>query len=366
VRFPLEPVARRAGAAFLNTSVERVDPLRNLVHLAGGSTLEYDQLLITVGARKDYDAIPGFREHGYSVCDDFEATRMARAVEAFRGGTITVGSARSEWGTRVAVPHLAAPCEGPVGEVVFMLDHELRRRGIRDQTRLRVFSPGERFFEDVGPRVHAALAPHFERRRIEITPSRVLRAIHAGEVEFAGGDRWPSDLTVIIPPYTGKPFVAASDGLGDERGFIPTDTRMRHLDFPDIFAAGDGTALSMPKLGHIAIHQADIASAALRRKLTGEGEIPPFEPEIFCIMNQGGPEATIILSNHLFGGDIDTAVSSPLARLMQWGFDSYYFHTRGHLSPDLAEEVLLDLLRSSERSADPEPPRPAGHGDQPE
>ncbi len=74
---------------------------------------------------------------------------------------------------------------------------------------------------------------------------------------------------------------------------------MRHVDYANIFAAGDVNALAMPKLGHIAVHQADIASAAIRREVTGTGEIPPYKPEIFCIMNRGGDEATLILSDYL-------------------------------------------------------------------
>ncbi len=345
-RFPLAEAVRRAGARFIHASARKIDPGAHHVELEGGETLTYDYLLITAGAKKDYDAIPGYREHGYSLCDDREAPRLAARVAELREGPIVIGSARSEWGSRIDVPRLAAPCEGPIGEAMFMLDHELRRRGIRDRTTLRVFSPGEIFFEDVGAAVHDALGPLIVEREIEVHVDRTLVALHGGEVEFEDGERWPSALTLVIPPYVGSPLIQASAGLGDERGFIPTDHAMRHLDYPEIFAAGDGTALAMPKLGHIAIHQADIAAAALRKELTGRGEIPPFEPEIFCIMNRGGSQATMILSDVLFGGKTDRAVSNPLVHAMKWGFDSYYFHTRGHLPPEMAQDLLLRILRS--------------------
>jgi len=347
VRFPLDRVAGRAGARFVRSGIERIATADNQVVLESGERLDYDYLLIAAGARKDYDAIPGYREHGHSVCDDIEAPRLARAVEQFSGGRVVIGSARSEWGTRVETPLLQAPCEGPVGEVMFMLDAELRRREIRDRSSIRVFSPGEEFFEDVGPDVHAALGPAIAEAGIEVGTAKVITAIGPGEVSFADGDTWPSDLTVLIPPYRGPDFVYASAGLGDEKGFIPTDHRMRHLDHPNVFAAGDGTALASPKLGHIAIHQADIAAASLRREITGEGDIPEYRPEIFCIMNRGGHDATLILSNHLYGGDIDRAFSSPIAHAMKWGFDSWYYYTRGHMPPDLSEKALMEILESS-------------------
>jgi sulfide:quinone oxidoreductase len=226
-----------------------------------------------------------------------------------------IGAANTSWGDRVDVPLLAAPCEGPIAEMMFMIDHELRGRGLRDESTLRVFSPGRIFFEDVGPSVHAAVGPLIEKAGIEVVPSKRISKIHADGVELEDGDRWPSALTVVIPPFAAPAFVARSDGLGDARGFVPTDRQMRHLDFPDIFAAGDGTSLAMPKLGHIAVHQADVATAALKRELTGEGEIPEYAPEVFCIINQGGSEGTLIHSNHLFGGDVDRAFTGPLSLL---------------------------------------------------
>ena len=343
-RFPLESTVHRAGARFLQTAALEVDPESRCIELLDGSRLEFDYLVLCVGAKKDYDAIPGFSEHGYSVCDDVEAPRLAYRLNELREGTVVIGSARSRWGTRVEIPALAAPCEGPVGEMMFMLDHELRRRRLRERVQLKVFSPGAAFFEDVGPAVHDAMAPLIDAAKIEIQTGKVLKAIHARDVEFEDGERWPSALTMVIPPYTGNPLVKASPGLGDEEGFIPTDCHMRHLDFAHVFAAGDGTALAMPKLGHIAVHQADIAAAALRRELTGEGRIPPFEPEVFCIMNRGGKDATMILSNTLFGGSTDRALSSPLAHMLKWGFDSFYYHTRGHLPPEITQQVLLELL----------------------
>ncbi len=336
---PVRPIVERHGANYIQRSVEGIDAAKNALLFENGERLSYDYLMLAVGAHKDYDAIPGFREYGFSVCDDTEAPRLATAVRAFRGGPVIVGAAKSVWGNRVVVPNLAAPCEGPIGEIVFMLDRELRRRGLREASTITAFSPGAMFFDDVGPKVHAAIEPMLKTRGIEVVVAKELAAIERDRVRFVDGSSIESAFTIVIPPYVGNRAIAAS-GLGDERGFIPTDETMRHLDHENIFAAGDGTALSMPKLGHIAIAQADIAAAALVRALTGNGVVPPYRPEVFCIMNQGGADATLILSDTLFGGTRDITMSGPLAHAMKWAFDSYYFYTRGHMPPDRANGVL--------------------------
>ena len=343
-RFPLAGPVRRSRATFINRGVDRVEADRQRVTLENGDVLSYDFLFLALGAHKDYDAIPGFRSFGYSVCDDTEAPRLATALETFSGGPVVIGSAKSTWGSRVEVPQLAAPCEGPVAEIMFMLDHDLRRRGRREHSTIDVFSPGNIFFEDVGPTVHADVEPLVAASGIRVTTNKVLSHLSEGEVAFEDGSSWESALSIVLPPYTGNPVVKRSEGLGDEYGFVPTDTTMRHLDFDRVYAAGDGTSLSMPKLGHIAVIQADVAVAALTRDLTGEGTIPQLHPEVFCIANRGGEEATLIYSDSLFGGPIDLTINGPIAHLMKWGFDEYYFHSAGHLPPDMATNGLEFVL----------------------
>lgn len=343
VQIPLQPILNRHGVRFIEDTVTLIDPKKNQVHLSNTTPLTYDYLLIALGAVKNYDAIPGFREFGYSVCDDEQASRLHERLMTFTGGSIVIGAARSSFGKRVAAPNLAAPCEGPIGEVMFMLDYELRRRGLREKSTFHIFTPGAEFFEDVGAPVHAAMGPLIEKHGMTVHVSKTLKQIFADHVEFSDGSMLEADLTVIIPPYT-APAAIKESGLGDEAGFVPTDTQMRHLDYPNIFAAGDVNALAMPKLGHIAVHQADIASAAIHREVTGAGDVPQYAPEIFCIMNRGGDEATLILSDFLYGGKRDIAFNSPVAHLMKWSFDSYYFFTKGHLPPEAAQSALETIL----------------------
>ncbi len=95
--------------------------------------------------------------------------------------------------------------------------------------------------------------------------------------------------------------------------------------------------------------EADVAAAAIRHDLTGKGVLPPHRPEVFCIANRGGHDATLIYSDTLFGGTTDLTLDGAAAHFMKWTFDSYYFHTKGHLPPDLATEGLELVLRAVKR-----------------
>jgi len=345
VRIPLRATVEHHGGKFVRSRVVQVTPAENQLVLQDGTKLPYDYLVLALGAIKDYDAVPGFRAYGYSLCDDAEAPRLYEAVRKFSGGRVVIGAAPTRFLRYADVPVLDVPCEGPIGEAMFMVDAELRRRRIREQSEIDVFTPGDPFFADVGPRVHEKFAPLVEERGIRIHRNKVLQALEAGKVRFADGDELPADLAIVIPPYAGHAFLREA-GLGDNLGFVYTDLEMRHPVYQNVYAVGDVNVRAIPKLGHLAVMQGKIAAASLVREIFRVGKVPPYRPEVFCIMNRGGHEASVILSDVLYGGTRDILYNGPLAKTLKWSFDSFYFFTRGHMPPEFLERELDHLLEA--------------------
>ncbi len=343
----LEHTLASKGATFIQSEVSEIDADNNSLRLSSGVKVEYDYLFVTLGAIKDYDAIKGFREFGYSVCDDTQAQKLWERVKTFEGGKVVTGASKSTWGTRVDAPPLMAPCEGPIGEIMFMLDFYLTKdKNLTrlDDFKIDVFTPGEIFFEDVGDAPREVVGKYMQERGLTLSNNKVLSEIGKDFIAFEDGTKMPCDLAIIIPPYS-APEVTKNSKIGDEKGFIPTDTTMRHLDYANIFAAGDLTALAQPKLGHIAIIQAGIAAASLLKELGEDVTIPPHDLEVFCIMNMGGHNATLIVSDNLYGGPTDKATYSPMSKMMKWGFDSYLYYNKGHMPPDFALEMTDKLVK---------------------
>jgi sulfide:quinone oxidoreductase len=53
----------------------------------------------------------------------------------------------------------------------------------------------------------------------------------------------------------------------------------------------------------------------------------------------------LILSDTLYGGNIDRTLNGPIAHLMKWGFDTYSYYTRGKLPPELLQKSLEIMLK---------------------
>ena len=341
---PIKKSLESKGATFIQDEAVKIDAKKQLVHLGKGDVLDYDTLFIAMGAVKDYDAIEGFREYGYSVCDDAQAQRLYKRLECFEGGDIVTGSAKSVFGTRIDAPKLSAPCEGPIGEIMFMADHYLKTQKhlLPEDYLINIFSPAKEFFEDVGPEPHITVGKFMQEKNMKLHTEKVLKKIEKQHIVFEDGTKLPCDLAIIIPPYK-APKVIIDSALGDDKGFIPTDAKMKHLDYKNIYAAGDITALAQPKLGHIAIIQGEVAAKEFMKELGEKVEVPAYKPEVFCIMNMGGAEAVMINDNTLYGGERSVAFYSPISKAMKWGFDNYLYFNRGNMPPEWALK-LTDKL----------------------
>ncbi|PWI58081.1 NAD(P)/FAD-dependent oxidoreductase [Sulfoacidibacillus thermotolerans] len=339
VTFALRPVIENYGR-FIRSRVLKIDPKEQIVYLEDETRITYDFLIIALGGKKDFSVVPGFDRYGYSVCTDILAPRMWEAIEKFEKGNILIGSGPMLSGTRLKdVPHLETACEGPVGEVAFMIDSELRKRGTRDQSRIICFSPAEIFFEDVGDKVHEAFEQLARKHEVEVMTNKVISSIEQDQIRFKDGTTISSALTILIPTYRG-PDIILESGLGDEAGFVPTNEDFQHLDYDNIYAIGDVASRTVPKLGHLAVEQGNLVASILRQRITGEGSRYDYEPEVFCIMNMGHRKAMLIRSNTLWGGTMDISYHSTMSHMMKTSFDNYMVKFKGKMPPQIAQRLL--------------------------
>jgi sulfide:quinone oxidoreductase len=338
-RFDLRSVIEGKWATFLNEEVSKIDAENNKLTTKEGSEISYDYLVITAGAKKNFAAIKGLEENGYSMCDDIHAPKLWNALENFKWGKITIGSAKSSWGTRVEIPNWVAPCEGPIGEAMFMIDHYLRAKGLREKTEINVFTPGDIFFEDIDDNVRGAVGGLMGKKGLNLLTEKVTVEVTDKSIKFEDGSEQESDLTIMIPVYFGQKFLMDS-GLSDEVGLLPTDKSMRHLDHKNIFGAGDLNAITMPKLGHLAVMQADIVTAQLLNEVWADVKVPEYKPEILCIMNMGGTEAGIVRSDTKFGGTHDIVWHGNWQGLTKSSFDLYNIMTKGKMPPKIGEHMM--------------------------
>lgn len=275
----------RPGVEVVRAEVEEIDPARGRV-VAGGRALEYDAVLIALGADLAPDALPGYASAAYDFFDLDGADRLRHALQSFSGGKIVV-----------AVTALPFKCPAAPYEAALLIDDFLRRRGVRERSQLALVTPEPQPMPVAGPVLGQAVTRLLAQRGIAFSPNRPLQAIDPDrrELVFADGTRESFDLLAAAPPHRAPPVVAASP-LANESGWIPVDRRTLRTTYDRVYAIGDvaGVTLAngrpLPKAGVFAHAEALAVARTLVAELQG-GQPAAFDGQGYCWVELGGGQA---------------------------------------------------------------------------
>ena len=299
VRIPLAALERAHGFETVVGRVETIRSREGVVSLDSGVTLEgYDYLVIAMGASKmSYDGL----EHTRSICGaPEEALMLQERLEHL----IAKGEGKIAMGFGGNPKDSSAVRGGPAFELMFNVEHMLRKRGVRGQFELTMFAPMPEPGKRMGPKALKMMEHQFERLGITRRFGTKIAGFESGGVLFEDGSRVESDLTMFIPGSRGHEVVARSDLPTNEAGFIRIDDSCRVLfgapDAPqNVYAIGDVAALEGPewraKQGHIAEVMGRNAAFNIARHSSGIGSRKGYSEHlnILCIMDSGDGAAFV-------------------------------------------------------------------------
>ncbi|MEE3852460.1 FAD-dependent oxidoreductase [Gordonia sp. LSe1-13] len=204
-------------------SAARIDVAGGRVELAGGDTLDYDQLVYAVGSTAlSANTIPGAEEHGYPIGEWEAAERLrARLAEVAEDASITV-------------------IGGGLTGIEMAAELADAGRSVRLVCR-GVLAPS------FGNRSRRIARRRLTKLGVEILENHRVHSIGADTVTVSAGESTailPSATTVVATGF-GTPDLAAKSGLTiDAIGRLVTDETLTSVDDPRIVGAGDSVAPS--------------------------------------------------------------------------------------------------------------------------
>jgi sulfide:quinone oxidoreductase len=266
--------------------VARVDETKRQVELADGRALPYDQLVLASGSRIVPEEIPNFDTEAHHFYGPDAALRLRHALDAFEGGRIVIGIA--------GMPYKCPPA--PL-EVAFLIDHELRQRGLRDRSEIHYCSPIGRAFTIES--VSEMATPILAHKHIELHTFFNVEAIDAERhvVESLEGEELPYDLLILVPPHRGAQFLVDS-GLATGAGWLPTDPHTLLVGGrDDVYALGDATDLPLSKAGSTAHFEAPVVAERVAAAVQGReptGKHASYEGKVMCFFEVGDGKGTLL------------------------------------------------------------------------
>lgn len=271
----LESALKQRGIDFRQATVEKIDPLARRVLTTAGQ-VDYDYLVVALGAHLDREAIPGLDPHTDCIMWLDDAIRVKEKLEAFDGGDIAI----------LEVEGTPTPC--PAYEFAYGLDVYLRRRGLRKHSRIHFLTHTKDPYEVGGPKASRLVAKELNRKGIHWRTNTTIRRVGRGKVESEDGQAIDAALIFAFPPYRGTAAVLRSKGLANEKGFIPVHTTMESRNYPRLFVVGDAVAFGGPKSGRMAEVQARIAAHNIACQILNRGGYRNYQSHFVCAMDMGG------------------------------------------------------------------------------
>lgn len=207
------------GAEFVRGWVTAVDAGAKTVRIDDDRVLRYDTLVYGLGSVADTAGVPGVDEHAHTLDSPQDAALLADLLDRLAGGTVVVGGSGL-----TGVEAAAEIAERHPGLQVVLL-------GRRE--------PGATLHPRAKAHLDAALARLGVRVRGGVEVTKVL----PDSVELADGSGIAADAVLWTSGTRVSPLAAAAGLSVDERGRVVTDSALRSVSHPDVYAVGDAAAI---------------------------------------------------------------------------------------------------------------------------
>ncbi len=258
----LAPIAEEFESRFVQKGLAAVNAGEHTVELSDGSALDYDKLVICVGARprRAFSEVTPLRTDGAVIPID----SLLREAESSDPGVIAF----------VIPPGPSWPL--PVYELALMAQRRIRELGIRD-VKCMIVTPEQSPLIVFGRAASDEVSSLLAARQIDVRTGARVKDVVDGKLVIA-----PDDERIEVGQLVSLPLLEGPNLSGvpaDEGGFIPIDDHARVRGLDDVYAAGDGTNFPI-KHGGIGTQEADAAAQHIAASLGAEVDAQPFRPVI--------------------------------------------------------------------------------------
>jgi len=264
-----------------------IDESTQTVLLTDGLPVSYDYLVLATGSRLVPEAIEHFETEAHHFYTGEAALDLRRALDDFKGGRIVIGIA--------GMPYKCPPA--PL-EVAFLMEAELRDRGLREKSEIHFCSPIGRAFTIES--VSEMATPILEQKGIELHTFFNVEAIDPERrvVQSLEGEELPYQLLVLVPPHKGQQFLIDSGLAPAPGGWLPTDRATLQVGGrPNVFALGDATDLPLSKAGSTAHFEAPVVTERIVAAIEGrdvDHERGDYLGKVMCFFEIGDGKGTLL------------------------------------------------------------------------
>jgi sulfide:quinone oxidoreductase len=279
---------------FLNDKVTKIDVFRKSVRTRSNNTLEYDYLIIALGAEPAPKEINGFVVNGgFNLYDAAQIPKLREKIIALKSGRIAI-----------CITNIPYKCPPAPYEASLLINDILVKNGTRDAIDIDLYTPTPIALPVAGPKVSQDIVNLLNDSHINFHPLHKIKKVLDKEIiEFENGNKTNYDLLIGIPPHK-VPTVIKSSGLIKEgQNWIDVDKFTLKTKYENVFAIGDVTEIRVdqmaiiPKAGIFAEGQAKSVSCQIINEITNQSPNVRFDGRGYCFMEIGSKKAGFLTAD---------------------------------------------------------------------
>jgi sulfide:quinone oxidoreductase len=312
IRRPLDGLARK-GIEFVHGEVSHIDLGRRLVQTTGGP-LDFDYLIVALGAQTAPGAVEGFAEMAHDLYSLDGCRDIWSALQRFTGGRVGV-----------LVTSMPFKCPAAPYEAALLVEAFLRERGVRDRSEIHLYTPEHQPMPVAEAALGRAVVGLLKSRGVHYHPLFTFDQLRpqTREIVAADGRAEPVDLLIAVPPHQ-APEVVRSSGLLGLSGWIHVDPHTLRTEHERVFAIGDVTSIrlpsgkSLPKAGVFAHGEAEVVARQIADELRGRESQASFDGRGYCWIETGDGRAGFAGGSFYADPEPRVRIARP-GRLWHWG-----------------------------------------------
>ena len=318
------------GTTWLKEYAASFDPDKNTVTTKSGTTLEYGVLIVAPGIQLDWHKVKGLKDAlgKDGVCSNYTYETVDstwRFLQSFAGGNAVF-----------TFPNTPIKCAGAPQKIMWLAEHHLRRRGLRQKSEVIYAAATPGIFGV--PRYAAPLSvlaqdrgvvTHYKRNLVEIRPSSkeaVFQDVDGGEELVLS-----YDFIHVTPPMSAPDFIKESP-LSNDAGWVDVDMySTQHVRYPNVFSLGDASSLPCSKTGAAIRKQAPVVAANVQSFRAGKPLEARYDGYASCPLVTG--YGRLILAEFGYDGAImetfpfdQTKERYSMWALKAYGLPNMYWH----------------------------------------
>ena len=359
ITFPMEKYLSKKNINFICATVSSIDAASSKLELDNGDSLDYDYLVIATGPRLAFEEVEGSGPdaHTVSVCTIDHAEKAWQQYQKIleKPGPIVVG----------AMPF--ASCFGPAYEFAFIVDADLRKRGIRDKYPMKFVTSepyiGHLGLDGVGDS-KGMLEHEMRNHHIDWITNAKTTKVEAGKLfvdelnedgEVKKQHEVNFDFAMMLPAFKGVDAVANVPELCNPRGFVIVDELHRNPTYRNIYSAGVCIAIppvgptpvptGTPKTGYMIESMVSSIVHNISDELNGKEPTTRATWNAICLADMGDTGAAFVALPQIPPRNVAWFKKGKWVHLAKIAFEKYFIRKmKKGTSEPLYEKHILSMM----------------------